>query len=218
VVDAWRQHLTPVDVRQALTLRRAQRLVANGYEDSVRDAYQDPRGRYVLVAAMDNGQVVSRAEWPVGLDAVAGWNDKTVLAADDHQSLSTLLALTPSEDGVLHADPVPMMPRGGREGFGYGYSGGSPLHHLRLPAALRSRRRRQLHRHQHHCPRRKPAVEGDQHHRRPAPALLATDPAVGPRGPQHGQTRRQRHRTAPGGDVTAEFGTADDYAGALSER
>lgn len=126
VVDTWRRQLTPTDLRDALTLRRVQRLVANGYENRVREAYRDLDGRYVLVVALDNGEVCSRAEWPVGLQVTATWTDKTVLAADDHRSVVTLLALTPEDSGRLRVDPVPMMPRGHREAFAFGYGGGTP--------------------------------------------------------------------------------------------
>ena len=46
----------------------------------------------------------------MGLDVVETCTDKTVLAADENHSVVTLLALTPNEDGVLRADPVPMQP------------------------------------------------------------------------------------------------------------
>ncbi|WP_431879050.1 hypothetical protein [Amycolatopsis sacchari] len=126
VVEAWRKHLTPTDPGEALRLRRVQRLVDNGYEEMVREAYRDPDGRYVLVIRLDNGEIYSRAEWPLGLETVATWTDETVLAADDRNTVVTLLALTPTADGTLRTDPVPMAPWGGREAFAYGYGGGTP--------------------------------------------------------------------------------------------
>ncbi|MGB6163678.1 MAG: hypothetical protein WCF33_14375 [Pseudonocardiaceae bacterium] len=68
------------------------------------------------------------AEWPASLDAVAAWNDRTVLAADHAHQATAILALTPTDDGQMRVDPVPL--RGHRahgNAFAYGYGGGTPV-------------------------------------------------------------------------------------------
>lgn len=45
---------------------------------------------------------------------------------DDLGTTTTLLALTPSDDGRMRVDPVPLMSRSDREAFAYGYGGGTP--------------------------------------------------------------------------------------------
>ncbi|UJW36920.1 hypothetical protein L3Q67_44965 (plasmid) [Saccharothrix sp. AJ9571] len=126
VVDSWRRNLVPTDLDDARRLRRVQRLLDNGYEHMPYEAYRDPEGRYVLVLRLDNGSIWFRAEWPTDLDVVATWTDETILAGDDTPPVTTLLALTPTGDGHLRTDPVPLCPRNGREGFGFGYGGGGP--------------------------------------------------------------------------------------------
>ena len=57
---------------------------------------------------------------------MVGWTDRTILAADKVSNTTTLMALTPTDDGGMQVDPVPM-PRGtGRTGFAFGYGGGGP--------------------------------------------------------------------------------------------
>ncbi|MET9263786.1 hypothetical protein [Amycolatopsis sp. NPDC004079] len=126
VVDAWRANLTPADLDQARRLRRVRRLLDNGYEELGIEAFRDAQGRYVVPVRLANGDTWFRAEWPTALDVVGSWTDETVLAADESGSSATLLALTPAPDGKLRTDPVPLLPRSGSEGFGYGYSGGGP--------------------------------------------------------------------------------------------
>lgn len=127
VVDAWRKTLTEVDVADALRLRRVDRLLEGYRSATVRQAHRDPDGRYVLVVELGNGHVWSMAEWPVSLDRVADWTDKTVIAGDDEQgTTTTLLALTPTDDGRMRVDPVPLPPRSDRDAFAYGYGGGTP--------------------------------------------------------------------------------------------
>lgn len=127
VVDAWHKTLTPVDdLDTVLRLRRVRRLVGDYPTDQVRQAYRDGEGRYVLVIGLSSGPW-SLAEWPVSLTATATWTDKTVLAGDDEQgTTTTLLALTPTDDGQMRIDPVPLLPRSDRDAFAYGYGGGTP--------------------------------------------------------------------------------------------
>jgi hypothetical protein len=125
VLDSWRENLDRADVGEALRLRRVQRLLEGGYAEHVREAFRDVEGRYVIVVQFDNGELWFKAEWPVGLDVVDTWTDETVLAGDDTASTTTLLALTPTPDGRLRTDPVPL-PKAGRDAFGFGYSGGGP--------------------------------------------------------------------------------------------
>jgi hypothetical protein len=127
VIDAWRDTLTPVeDLAAVLRLRRVHRLLGDYGPDIVRAAYRDTAGRYVLVVQYTSRETYFLAEWPRSLDGVAHWTDKTVLAADDSGSTVTLLALTPTGDGRMRIDPVPLPPRSDREAFAYGYSGGTP--------------------------------------------------------------------------------------------
>jgi hypothetical protein len=80
----------------------------------------------VLVIELSSGSW-SLAEWPVSLRTTAAWTDKTVLAGDDELgTVTTLLALTPTEDGQMRVDPVPLPPRADRDAFAYGYGGGTP--------------------------------------------------------------------------------------------
>lgn len=127
VVDAWRKTLTPVeDLASALRLRRVRRLVGDVPLEDVREAYRDSAGRYVLVVH-HNGADWSSAEWPACLHGTSHWSDKTVIAGDDeHGTTSTLLALTPTSDGRMRVDPVPLLPRSHGDVFAYGYSGGTP--------------------------------------------------------------------------------------------
>lgn len=137
VVEAWRDNLTELtgpDRDLALRRRRVRRLLAHGQledldkpgiTDDVRHVYRDEHGRYVLVVDQ-NGRLVSMAEWPKSLAGLENWTDKTVLAADDTGGAVTLLALTPTDDGRMRTDPVPMQPRSFRDAFGYGYGGGTP--------------------------------------------------------------------------------------------
>jgi hypothetical protein len=127
VVEAWRKTLTPVpDTAAALRLRRVQRLIRGYPADGVQEVCRDSEDRYVLVIRLSSGEDYSAAEWPVGLQMTAHWTDKTVIAGDDERgSTTTLLALTPTGDGRMRIDPVPMLPRMGGETFAYGYSGGT---------------------------------------------------------------------------------------------
>jgi hypothetical protein len=140
VVDAWRKTLTPLDdPGPALRLRRIRRLLRDHHPDQVRQAYRDPEGRYVLVIELSHGMLWSQAEWPVSLHDVATWTDRTVLAADDEAgTVVTLLALTPTDDGGMRVDPVPLPPRSDRGAFAYGYGGGTPAttYHALLRCAL----------------------------------------------------------------------------------
>lgn len=127
VVDAWLKTLTPVDDLDAvLRLRRVRRIIHDYPIDQVREAYREADGRYVLVIKLSS-DVWSLAEWPVALNQVNGWTDKTVLAGDDNRgTVTTLLALTPTDDGQMRIDPVPLPPRSDRDAFAYGYGGGTP--------------------------------------------------------------------------------------------
>lgn len=126
VVDSWRQTLTEVDTAEALRKRRVERMLNGGDPAQVVSAYRDPDGRYVLVCERRREQF-ALAEWPVGLDVTRTWTEKTILAADRRQhGGTTLLALTPTEDGQMRVDPVPLEPHGDREDFAYGYWGGTP--------------------------------------------------------------------------------------------
>lgn len=137
VVEAWRDNLTELtgaDRDQALRRRRVRRLLAHdrlddfdkpGITDDVRHVYRDEHGRYVLVVDQ-NGTLMSMAEWPKSLTGLEHWTDATVLAADNPGGVVTLLALTPTDDGRMRTDPVPLQPRVFRDAFGYGYGGGTP--------------------------------------------------------------------------------------------
>ncbi|NAS20069.1 hypothetical protein GT755_00030 [Herbidospora sp. NEAU-GS84] len=128
VVEAWRKTLTPVpDPAAALRLRRVQRLIADYPADGLQNIYRDSEGRYILVTRLSSGQDHSLAEWPAGLQVTAHWTDKTVIAGDDELgSTTTLLALTPTSEGRMRIDPVPMLPHMGSDAFAYGYGGGTP--------------------------------------------------------------------------------------------
>lgn len=130
VVDAWHRTLTPItDLDQVRRLRRVHKLLHDdGLDvDRIREAYRDNAGRYVVVVELTDGGLWSYAEWPVALNAVDTWTDQTVIAADDTLgSTVTLLALTPTENGSLRTDPVPMPPRSYRDAFAYGYGGSTP--------------------------------------------------------------------------------------------
>jgi hypothetical protein len=110
----------------AQRLRRVQRLVRDYPADGVQEAYRDAEGRYVLVIRLSSGEDYSAAEWPAGLQVTSHWTDKTVIAGDERGSTTTLLVLTPTGDGRMRIDPVPMLPRMGSETYAYGYSGGTP--------------------------------------------------------------------------------------------
>jgi hypothetical protein len=126
VVDAWRKTLTPVDdLAAVLRLRRVRRILRTLPLDAVRRAYRDSEGRYVLVT-YHNGVEWSLAEWPVSLAATREWTDQTVLAGDETGSVTTLMALTPTDEGRMRIDPVPLPPRSDRDAFAYGYGGGTP--------------------------------------------------------------------------------------------
>lgn len=127
VVEAWRDNLTRInEVESLLRLRRIRRLIGPHHPGVVLEAYQDPEGRYMLVAEIGVDELWSLAEWPVAPHVVATWTDQTVLAADTGGGAVTLLALTPTKDGRTRTDPVPLQPGEPREAFGYGYSGGTP--------------------------------------------------------------------------------------------
>ncbi|MGH3718693.1 MAG: hypothetical protein ACRDRI_07600 [Pseudonocardiaceae bacterium] len=66
------------------------------------------------------------AEWPINRAVVDSWTDKTRLAADGGGGAVTLLALTPTDDGQLRVDPLPMPPHSGWDAFACGYAGGTP--------------------------------------------------------------------------------------------
>lgn len=129
VVQAWRKNLSPVpDLGPVLRLRRIHRLLGGFDDDQVREAYRDDQGRYVLVIKLNHGALWSLAEWPVSLRQARTWTDATVLAGDDdHGTVTTLLALTPTDDGAMRTDPVPLLPHSDRDAFAYGYSGGTPV-------------------------------------------------------------------------------------------
>jgi hypothetical protein len=128
VVEAWFKTLTPVpDTAAALRLRRVKHLVRNHPADSVQKIYRDSEGRYVLIIRLSSGEDYSAAEWPAGLQVTSHLTDKTVIAGDDEcGSTTTLLALTPTRDGQMRIDPVPMLPHTSSETFAYGYGGGTP--------------------------------------------------------------------------------------------
>jgi len=129
VVDAWIKNLTPVEnLDSALRLRRVRKELLDCREsDIVRQAYRDEQGRYVLVVEYSNGSRWGMAEWPKSLDVVSTWTDRTVLAADDTGGPVTLLALTPTDDGRIRTDPVPLPPFGCQDCYAYGYSGGTAV-------------------------------------------------------------------------------------------
>ena len=128
VVEAWTKALTPVaDLAGVLRLRRVHRLVRGYPDDGVQAMFRDRDGRYVATIQTGGGDIYGVAEWPCTLQVTAHWNDKTVIAGDDERgSTTTLLALTPTGDGQMRIDPVPMLPRGNSEAFAYGYGGGTP--------------------------------------------------------------------------------------------
>lgn len=126
VVDTWRKNLTLVDLDQARDLRRVQRLIDGGYENMARAAYRDTDGRYIIEIELSTGQRWFRGEWPIALDVVATWTDKTMLVGDGTGSVTTLLALTPNDDGGFRVDPVPVLNRWGTQAFAFGYTGGTP--------------------------------------------------------------------------------------------
>lgn len=128
VVDAWVQNLKEVDdVDGLLRRRRIRRLVGdNATAGDVLAAYRDDAGRYVLLTRSGPQQWVS-AEWPIALEVVQTWNDSTVIAADRQGSGGVvLLALTPTEDGRMRTDPVPLLPDPLRRTHAYGYRGTTP--------------------------------------------------------------------------------------------
>lgn len=127
VIDAWRATLTEVaDLKTALRLRRVRSVLADDVVDQVHAAFRDPAGRHVLVLTRAGDQEWFVAEWPVELSATASWTDKTMIAGDSRRTVTALLALTSAEDGGMRVDPVPLPPRSARDGFAYGYGGGTP--------------------------------------------------------------------------------------------
>lgn len=127
VVDAWIKKLTPIeDLDNALRWQRVRKLLGDSEPSIVRQAYRDDQGRYVPVVEYSSGDLFSLAEWQKSLQVVATWTDKTVLAADDTGGPVTLLALTPTDDGRMRTDPVPMPPYSGRNCYAYGYGGSTP--------------------------------------------------------------------------------------------
>jgi hypothetical protein len=131
VIEEWRSTLTPVpDLAAALRRRRLVDLLPGERlldADAVEAIYRDVDGRYIVVPAEDDGDRYFQAEWPVSLDAVSTWNDQTVIAADQTHEATALLALTPTNDGGMRVDPVPVPDRTGyRHAFAYGYDGGTP--------------------------------------------------------------------------------------------
>ncbi|WIX83635.1 hypothetical protein QRX50_24210 [Amycolatopsis carbonis] len=120
LVDAWRVNLTTVELDQARHLRRVQRLLADGFDETVLNAYRDADGRYIVTVRLTGGDTWFRAEWPTALDVVDTWTDETILAGDESGSSTVFLALTFTPEGRLRTAPVPMQPRNGNEGFGYG--------------------------------------------------------------------------------------------------
>jgi hypothetical protein len=129
VVDAWLKNLIPVEsLDSILRLRRVRNGLLDYREpDIVQQAYRDKQGRYVLVVEYSNGSRWGLAEWPKSLKVVSTWTDKTVLAADDTGGPVTLLALTPTDDGRIRTDPVPLPPFGCQDCYAYGYSGGTAV-------------------------------------------------------------------------------------------
>ncbi|MFI5613250.1 hypothetical protein [Amycolatopsis sp. NPDC051903] len=142
VVDAWRANLTSVDLDHARRLRGVRRLLADGFDEVALEAYRDVDGRYLVTVRLTDGEIWFRAEWPTALDVVDGWTDETILAGDEPGSSTVLLALTPTLQGPLRTDPVPMQPRNGTEGFsygggcGYGYGGPAGTYLALLRCAL----------------------------------------------------------------------------------
>lgn len=134
VIDEWKATLVPVaDIAVALRQRRVVTLLGGDKPldpSSIDTVYRDSDGRYIVVfpARGDNLPPSFVAEWPASLDAVAAWNDRTVLAADHAHQATAILALTPTDDGQMRVDPVPL--RGHRahgNAFAYGYGGGTPV-------------------------------------------------------------------------------------------
>ncbi|MEU5694046.1 hypothetical protein [Actinosynnema sp. NPDC020468] len=127
-VEVWRHSMTELTDEESAAagrLRRVRRLRGEQDPDALGPLYRDREGRYVQVVT-HGAAVDAWAEWPVSLDVVAGWTDTTVLAADRNEGNAFLLALTPGPGG-LKVDPVPLAPRSGRDGHGYGYDGGTPF-------------------------------------------------------------------------------------------
>ena len=132
VADLLMDHLTPTATWDQTAEnphtpmpRRVQRLVQTRGEDRIRAAFTDKHGRYVLLVAplRDQGPPEFLAEWPTAVPA--GWNQDTVIAADDSNGATGVFALTPNPDGSITVDPVPLDPGSGPS-FAYGYHGGSP--------------------------------------------------------------------------------------------
>lgn len=132
VIDEWIATLTPVDdITAALRRHRLVELLDNSSlsdADSIAAIYRDPAGRYIVAPRIeDDDERHFEAEWPVSLDAVAGWNDRTVIAADHPHHGTALLALTPTADGRMRVDPIPVTSEGRyQHAFAYGYNGGTP--------------------------------------------------------------------------------------------
>ncbi|WP_433291541.1 hypothetical protein ACQPZQ_02380 [Pseudonocardia sp. CA-142604] len=132
VIEEWKSTLTPVaDIAAALRRRRLVDLLRSEQDldpQTIAAIYQDRHGHYVVVPTEeDEDRRIFEAEWPVDLDAVSTWNEHTVIAADHVHQATALLALTPTEDGRMRVDPVPVPePQGHRQAFAYGYPGGTP--------------------------------------------------------------------------------------------
>jgi hypothetical protein len=73
---------------------------------------------------LDNGhgERYFQAEWPY--DLPQRWTERTIIAAD-RDSSGAVFALTPTANGDMTVDPLPLEPGTGPS-FGYGYGGGSP--------------------------------------------------------------------------------------------
>lgn len=132
VIDEWKATLTWVEnAAVALRQRRVVDLLGGNEPvdpSTVDVVYRDRDGRYVVVFPSRGDNPPSFvAEWPASLDAVTAWNDRTVLAADHAHQATAILALTPTDDGQMRVDPLPL--RGHRacgNAFAYGYNGGTP--------------------------------------------------------------------------------------------
>lgn len=141
VVESWRRDLSPaVDVKAALRLRRVARLLDGYSESEVIEGFRDRDGRFVWIVQLPREEEKGvLAEWPVSLEVTEHWTDKTIIAGDnDAGAVTVLLALTPTEDGQMRVDPVPLPPGGVRDVFAYGYAGGTPAetYHALLRCAL----------------------------------------------------------------------------------